>query len=100
MRFNELRHAEYKNPTLALLYGLHCAPCERLKPKLDEVCKKLGIRLEYFNASEEKDLCKELDIRTVPTVLAVFPDRSIKVVFKGVPSMPLDVLIRLAGIKA
>lgn len=71
MNFNDLLTAGYKNPTVALFYGTYCAPCERLKPKLREVCQELGVRLESFNSSAEMPALRALGIRSVPAIVVV-----------------------------
>lgn len=82
MTFDQLKRADYKFPTVALFYGRNCAPCERLKPKLREVCKSLGARLEEFAAHDEMDTVRELGLRAVPTVLLVHKG-DVKIVFSG-----------------
>ena len=71
MTFDELLAADYKYPTVALFYGLQCAPCERLEPKLRAICKDMGVRLEEFNSASELPAIRELGLRTVPAVVVV-----------------------------
>lgn len=98
MTFDELRGADYKNPTVALFYGLNCAPCERLKPKLRVVCADMGVRLEEFNSNSEMAAVFELGIRSVPTVVLVHRGVT-KLVFSG-DLTNIEQRLRDAGAKA
>lgn len=69
--FEGLRDSYQAKPTVALFYGANCAPCNSLKPKLREVCKKKGLRLEEFNSAAELTAVRALGIRTVPAVIFV-----------------------------
>jgi thioredoxin-like negative regulator of GroEL len=71
MTFDQLLQADYKFPTVAIFYGHACAPCERLKPVLREVCRDAGVRLEEFNSANEMDAIRSLGLRTVPGVYVV-----------------------------
>jgi thiol-disulfide isomerase/thioredoxin len=83
MTFDELCAAQYKNITVALFYGLNCKPCELLHPKLEEVCKKLGVRLERFNSSLEIPALKRMGLRSVPSVVLVHPSGIPALAFSG-----------------
>jgi thiol-disulfide isomerase/thioredoxin len=83
MTFEELRNAKYKNPTVAMFYGPACAPCDRMKPRVSEVCEKLSVRLEMFSSSAEMPVLRGLGIRAVPAVVVVHPDGTTKVAFVG-----------------
>lgn len=83
MTFDELRCADYKHPTVALFYGLACAPCERLKPRLREVCKDMGVRLEEYNTATELPAVREMGMRTVPTVVVVHRGGAVLSAFSG-----------------
>ena len=71
MLFSDLKAADYRSPTVALFWSTNCAPCERLKPRLREVCAKLGLRLEEFFLPDNLAAARELGLRTVPSVLVV-----------------------------
>lgn len=71
MNFDQLRTADYKYHTVALFYGSACAPCDRLKPKLYELCKRWGARVETFNSASEMEAIKALGLRSVPSVVVV-----------------------------
>lgn len=71
MKFAELLAADYRFPTVALFWGLNCAPCERLKPQLREVCKDMGVRLEEFKLQDEMAAAQSLGLRSVPSVVIV-----------------------------
>lgn len=83
MTFDQLCAANYRFPTVALFYGSACAPCEHLKPKLREVCKKMSARLEEFNSAFEMDAIRKLGFRTVPAVVVVMPDGTVRHAFMG-----------------
>lgn len=72
MTFDELLNADLKSPVVALFYGAGCAPCERLKPVLREVCSAMGARLEEFNSAGEMAAVRALGMRSVPAVYIVF----------------------------
>lgn len=84
MTFDELKAADYKFPTVALFWGVNCAPCERLKPALRAVCADMGIRLEEFKLTDEMPAAKALGLRAVPSVVAVHKGDA-KLVFSGAP---------------
>lgn len=65
-----------------LFYGMACAPCQRLKPRLVELCKKLDVTLTQFNVATEMDAVRALGIRGVPTVVAIKDGRP-SVLFTG-----------------
>ena len=71
MTFEQLLTADYQHPTVAIFYGVACAPCERLKPKLREVCRDIGLRLEEFNTAGELEAVRKLGLRSVPGVYVV-----------------------------
>ena len=95
--FSALLHSAFKRPTVALFWGLSCAPCERMKPLLQAECAKLGLRLEMFNAREEMIACRDYDIRQVPTILMVYPDETAKVILRGWENQKLDALLVAAA---
>lgn len=82
MTFDELKQTDYRNPTVALFYGINCKPCELLKPKVKRICEENGVRLEMFNGAAEIAACRELGLRSVPAVLTVFKGKA-SVVFTG-----------------
>jgi thiol-disulfide isomerase/thioredoxin len=84
MKFAELQAADYKSITVALFYSPECSVCAVLRPKLTEVCKRLGVRLEEFNAYAEKNAAAEHGVRVVPTVLTVHKG-VVKRIFIGIP---------------
>jgi thioredoxin-like negative regulator of GroEL len=86
MTFDELRQADYKFPTVALFYGASCAPCERLKPQLREVCKSMGARLEEFNTANEMEAVRTLGLRSVPAVVVVHRGGIVQTAFSGIPA--------------
>lgn len=83
MTFDQLRCADFKYPTVALFYGLACPPCERLKPKLIELCKRWGVRLETFNSGSEMNAIKSLGLRSVPAVVVVHRGGIVQTAFTG-----------------
>lgn len=83
MTFDELRNADYRFPTVAMFYSFACAPCERLKPRLRDVCKLMGVRLEEFNSASELPTIKDLGIRSVPAVVVVHRGGIVKTAFVG-----------------
>lgn len=80
--FADLKAADFRFPTVALFYGSNCKPCETLKPRLREECKKLNVRLEEFHINDNMAAARELGLRSVPTVLVVYKG-DVKVAFQG-----------------
>jgi len=56
---------------VVLIYGDNCAPCARLKPRLQAVCSELGIELVETAAAVNMDAVRFLGIRGVPAVVVM-----------------------------
>lgn len=82
MTFDQLLQADLPRPVVALFYGAACAPCERLKPVLREVCRGIGVQLEEFNSAGEMEAVRKLGIRSVPAVFVVYRGEA-KLAFLG-----------------
>jgi len=99
MTFDELLATDYKNPTVAIFYGLNCPPCERLKPKLKAICSAAGVRLETFNSAAELPAIRNLGLRSVPAVVAVLGGKT-TVCFTGdLPEQEILQRLRAAGVR-
>lgn len=67
---------------LVLFYGTACAPCARLKPRLEPLAIHAGIALHQINAAAEMDTVRALGIRGVPTLVGI-QDGVAEVLFTG-----------------
>ena len=52
-------------------YADWCAPCKKMKPYLDEIAGEMKDKVELvrINADDQPQLCKELDVVSLPTLL-------------------------------
>lgn len=69
MTYNEILSAG--GSAVVLFYGAACAPCERLKPVLRQVCAGLKLELHELNSAGELPALKALGVRSVPAVFLV-----------------------------
>lgn len=67
---------------LVLFYGTACAPCARLKPRLEPLAIRAGIALHQINAATEMEAVRALGIRGVPSLVGI-KDGVAEVLFTG-----------------
>jgi thioredoxin-like negative regulator of GroEL len=98
MTFDEVKKLD--GWTVVLFYGTACAPCERIKPMLREVCGQAQLRLVEVNAAGELDAVRKLGIRAVPTVVVVKEGKSTIALAGGAPTSPeaLVAFLRIRGL--
>lgn len=54
-----------------------CAPCKRLKPQITSVAEKLDISLEFWEVSNNWNLCLEYEVKSTPTVFLMDEDNNV-----------------------
>lgn len=85
-------------PHVVLFYGSACAPCARLKPRLDTMAKEVGFDLHQINVASEMETVRSLGIRGVPTVVAIKDGQS-EVLFTGdLPDPKIALMLHAAGV--
>ena len=62
-----------ENPVAILMFGATwCAPCKALKPKVEKIAEERShVPLAYCDIEEHSQLVADLEIMSVPTVMAM-----------------------------
>lgn len=78
------KYLESKKIVLIDFYAEWCAPCKKMAPFLEELKKEMADKLEVIkiNADENKNLCKELGIESIP-VISIFKNKKLAWTQKG-----------------
>lgn len=71
--YYSLEDKEYNKDRLVLFYSNHCAPCQKLKPILENVVQELNVELELIlvDEPENEKHAKKYEVTGWPTVLFI-----------------------------
>lgn len=51
-----------------------CAPCRTLSPLLKEVCAKLNLQIDEYDADKDEQVFAKYAVKSVPTIIVVKED--------------------------
>jgi thioredoxin 1 len=74
-------------PVLVDFYATWCGPCKTLSSTIDQLAEsRTDIVVAKVDVEEAPDVCAELKIRSVPTVILFSPDKKVQTTLTGIRS--------------
>lgn len=71
--------ATHKKHVIVKCWATWCVPCKNFAPIIESVAKQFADTVTFvaLNVEEDKDICNEFDIRSIPTLLMFDADKHI-----------------------
>ena len=72
-----------------------CAPCERVRPIVDEINKDSTVKFKIIDVDSEMELVKAFEIKSVPTFIII---KDSKIVSRATGSQTRDSLLEMLNV--